>query len=111
MTSILKTDDESDENNDEQREIEKVTLKTPNLIKHISTESKANELENKKSAEEEEAGLVKRLEASSKEMIKGSLILNYFKASKRSFSLIFLILSFLLAQMCASGADIFVSHW
>lgn len=59
----------------------------------------------------EESVLLKELESSSKGMVKGSLLLNYFKYANQPFTLIFLFASFLLAQTLASLADVWVSFW
>lgn len=59
----------------------------------------------------EEDELLKKLEASSRGKIKGSLIVNYLKSSNRPCTLVFLVISFLLSQILASAADIWVSYW
>lgn len=60
---------------------------------------------------EEEKELLKELEASSKGKVKGSLFVNYFKSAKRPCTMIFLLASFLLTQILASVADIWISYW
>lgn len=110
LTSILKTTEEDSNEPNIENETQCMASKQTESIannKNTSTESKANESE----AEGEKNELIKKLEDSSKGTIKGSLIVNYFKASKRPFSLLFLMLSFLLTQILAGSADIFVSYW
>lgn len=114
MASILKTNDNSNEKNVDETEVGNETFKTFESFmddKNISTETKPFEPLKHKDDAQEDTEFIQKLEASSKGMIKGSLIVNYFKMSKRPFCLVFLILSFLLAQILASGADIFVSSW
>lgn len=108
LTSMLKLNDDS---NEEESEIEKMASESTIHNNNIPIETKANESLTAKKVDEEETELVQKLEASSKGKIKGFLIVEYFKASKRPFCILFLILSFLLAQILAGGADIFVSHW
>lgn len=60
---------------------------------------------------EEENELVQELEVSSRGKIKGSLILNYFKSSRRPFSICVLMAVFLLVQLFASFSDIWISYW
>lgn len=115
LTTIVKEDEESEEENDEKDE---VVLKL-NKQKSISIEdSKAvSDLQNGKILEgdqkivKEEGGLLKELEASSKGKVKGSLLMKYFKFANRPFALTFLFASFLLAQIFASFADVWVSYW
>lgn len=104
LTSILKRNDESNE----EENVEKSD--TASVNRNTSSESKTNDIDSKDGAAEE-TELLDKLEESSKGKIKGSLILNYFKAAKRPFSLIFLVLSFLLAQILAGGSDIFLARW
>lgn len=113
LASMLKVNDDANEEDVKNSEIEKVTPESINHKNNIPIETKANDNESlkAKTSDEEETELVQRLEASSKGKIKGFLIVEYFKASKRPFCILFLILSFLLAQILAGGADIFVSHW
>lgn len=60
---------------------------------------------------DEEKELLKKLEASSRGKVKGSLLVNYLKSSNQPCTLVLLIVSFLLVQILASLADIFVSYW
>lgn len=60
---------------------------------------------------DEENDLLKQLEASSRGKIKGSLYANYFGAAKQPFGLVFLVFSFLVSQILASVADVWVSYW
>lgn len=59
----------------------------------------------------EENELLRKLEASSRGKIKGPLIINYLKSANRPGPLVFLVISFLLSQILASVADIWVSYW
>lgn len=111
LTSMLKLNDNSNEEDVQNSEIEKMASESTIHNNNIPIETKANESLTAKKVDEEETELVQKLEASSKGKIKGFLIVEYFKASKRPFCILFLILSFLLAQILAGGADIFVSHW
>lgn len=107
LTSTLNRNDKSNE----EGRVEKIGSESiANAIKKISKEPKANGI-NPKESGEEESELLERLEEFSKEKVKGSSLINYFKASKRPFCLIFLALSFLLAQILAGVSDIFVSCW
>lgn len=84
---------------------------TATLENMNSTLSLTNEKKPTEDNKNEENGLLKELEASSKGKVKGSLILNYLNSAQRPFTLVFLIISFLLAQVLASLADIWVSYW
>lgn len=86
--------------------IKKMSNSTASLNSEKSV-SKDNVKENL----EEENGLLKELEATSKGTVKGSLIANYFKSAKRPFTLVFLAVSFILSQLLASAADIWVAYW
>ncbi|XP_055317503.1 probable multidrug resistance-associated protein lethal(2)03659 isoform X2 [Sitodiplosis mosellana] len=112
LASLLKTNEEE---NIKKCEIKKLSLKKSEIImdnsKNIPPQSIANESLQQKGVVEEETELLEKLEASSKGQIKGSLIVNYFKASKRPFCLLYLMLSFVLVQILAGSADVFVSRW
>lgn len=75
-----------------------------------SEKGHAVESQNQPSSDEEKQ-LLKELEASSKGKVKGSLILKYLKSSNKPFTMVLLVISFLLVQILASVADIFVSYW
>lgn len=60
---------------------------------------------------DEENMLLQRLEETSKGKIKGSLLANYLKSAQRPILLAFLLSSFFLTQILASGADMFVPYW
>lgn len=60
---------------------------------------------------DEGSDLMGELEASSKETVKGSLLLNYFKCANRPCMLVFLFGSIILSQTLASVADIWVAYW
>lgn len=64
-----------------------------------------------KDSSKEEIGLLKELEGSSKGKVKGSLLFHYFKSANRTWTLVFIIVAFLLAQIFASVADVWVSFW
>lgn len=107
---LARTLEINDKSNEEEN-VEKIASESiANAIKKIATEPKANGISPKESGEEE-SGLLEKLEEFSKGKVKGSSLINYFKASKRPFGLIFLVLSFLLAQILAGASDIFVSRW
>lgn len=65
----------------------------------------------KESPANEQKTLLKELEASSKGKVRGSLIVNYFKSTQRTYTLVVLIVAFLISQGLASFADIWVSVW
>lgn len=111
LTSMLKVNEDSNEEDVKNSEIKKVETQWTKNENNITIETKSNESLKVKIVDEEETELVQKLEASSKGKIKGFLIVEYFKASNRPFCILFLILSFLLAQILAGAADIFVSHW
>lgn len=111
-----------EENNDEEECIEGDDTKksmqkssTPSLKKLVDSTTSLNGEKGQSNGNhikpDEEKGLLKELEASSKGMVKGSLILNYFKSAKRPFTAAFVVLSFLFTQLLANTADIFVSYW
>lgn len=75
-----------------------------------STTSLHSEKENKLDPEEDK-GLLKKLEDSSKGKVKGSLYLNYFKSANRPFTFVFLVVTLLLSQILASLIDIWVAFW
>lgn len=79
-----------------------------------SIEEKNNEknLSNEKeNLADEQNALLNQLEASSKGKVKGSLIINYFKSARKPLTMVFIVVTFLLAQTLASLADIWVSYW
>lgn len=76
-----------------------------------STMSLNNEKNLTEDSKDEEKELLKQLEASSKGKVKGSLILNYLKSARQPCTMVFLLISFLLAQVLASLADIWVAYW
>lgn len=77
----------------------------------VSVRSVKGETEASEKTQHEESELLQQLEASSKGKIKGSLLAHYLKSANRPFMLCFLIIAFLLSQILASSADIFVSYW
>lgn len=72
---------------------------------------KSSSKDNQKENPQEENELLKELEASSKGKVKGSLFVNYFKSADRPYTLVFLIVSFILSQTLASVADIWIAYW
>lgn len=52
-----------------------------------------------------------QMEASSKGTVKGSILVNYFKAGAHWPILLILLLSFLVVQFLASATDYWVSVW
>lgn len=89
-----------------------LSLKTrfdPSKSENVDKESSfQSENQNKSS---EETGLVKELESSSKEKVKGSLLWNYFKYANQPCTLTFLAAGILLTQILESSADVWVSYW
>lgn len=115
LACVLKTDDDANEEKSKEKcEIRKLSLKTTEInidkSKIISSISNANGLLRQNKEVEEETELLDKLEASSKGKIKGPF-LHYFNASKRPFCLVFIVLAFVLAQILAGSADVFVSRW
>lgn len=82
-------------------------LKTSSLILN----KKHDELEVIQKNNTEESGVLKELEASSKGKVKGSLLFNYFKSTKQPCMLVIMVSTFILAQVLASIADVWVSYW
>lgn len=60
---------------------------------------------------ENENNNVAEMEASSKGKVKGSVALNYYKAGAHWSVVCVMLLSFLVVQLLASAADIWVSVW
>lgn len=108
FASILTKPDLTD--NKRSNEVNKTeTIKSPK-----SDEAEVSLLENgthSKTVEETKEMVPQELESSSKGKIKGSLLLNYFKAANQPILLGILIVLFLLAQILASAADIWVADW
>lgn len=77
----------------------------------MSSKRETAQTEGNGNQSEEEKELLKELEASSKGKVRGSLVINYLKSSKKPWTLVFLVTSFLLAQILASAADVWVSYW
>lgn len=87
------------------------TTTLQNMNSTVSLSSEKSRTEEQRNQAEEERELLKELEASSKGIVKGSLVSNYLKSAKRPFTLVFLVVSFLMSQILASVADIWVSYW
>lgn len=109
---LNKAEEEPEEDHNEDDGMTKVprpssttTLQNMNSTTSLSSEKSRTE------APDEEAELLKELEASSKGTVKGSLIIKYLKSPKRPFTLAFLVFSVLMSQILASVADIWVSYW
>lgn len=117
IASILnKSEENLEETNNEGDGMQKNAQNSSNSLKSIgkSIEEKNNEknlTKDKDDVADEQNVLLKELEASSKGKVKGSLILNYLNSAKRPFSLVFIVIAFLLAQTLASFTDIWVSYW
>lgn len=77
----------------------------------LSTYVAINTVELSEKKIEDDNALLHQLEETSKEKINGSLLGNYLKSAERPFMLAFLLSSFLLTQILASGADVFVPYW
>lgn len=114
ITSILNRNEENQEKNPDDDGMIENTQNSSNSLKSIekSVDETNNDKNNEKeSAANEQNALLKELEASSKGKVEGSLILNYLRSAKRPFTLAFIIVTLLLAQLLASSADIWVSYW
>lgn len=80
------------------------------LVNSMSSKVSLNSDKNQTSIRnDEEKQLLNNLETS--QNIKGSLIINYLKSSNKPFTLVFLVISFLLVQALASFVDVYVSYW
>ncbi|XP_031635983.1 multidrug resistance-associated protein 4-like [Contarinia nasturtii] len=117
FTSILnKTEENGDDKSIENDDIANIPRQNSTVTLENSLAAKTC-LNNEKTPEEhrnqadEEKELLNALEASSKGKVKGSLAINYLKSAKKPFTLVFLVISFLLSQILASVADIWVSYW
>lgn len=100
---------------DSKGSIRRNSISFSKLRKSFSVVSSANEkipeeIKESQTPSEDEGKLLSR-ESEAKGKIEGSLLLHYLKSSNRPFSLVFLIASFLLVQILASAADIWVSYW
>lgn len=104
------------ENVENQSETSKVP-KTNKLHQENKTFSKINQEKGKNNLETtpkipaDSSNFPKKLEASSKGTVNGSLLVNYFKATNRPFALVFLLVAFPLTQILLSLADIWVGYW
>lgn len=86
----------------------------PSVSSEVALDSQSVEQNNAETSHQvskNEGETMKELEASSKGKVKGSLLLNYFKSANRPCVLVFLFATFLLAQILASSADMWVSYW
>lgn len=101
-TIKIKDTDQSNENPSSME-----ILKASSLISN----KKHDELEVNQRNNTEESGMLKELEASSKGKVKGSLLFNYFKSTKQPCMLVIMVSTFILAQVLASIADVWVSYW
>lgn len=116
FTSILnKTDADENEESIENDDVAKIprpnstaTLENNVASKMCSNNEKTHE---KRNLPDEEKELLNALESSSKGKVKGSMVVNYLSSAKKPFTLVFLIISFVLSQILASVADIWVSYW
>lgn len=98
-------------------EIENILKNSSNSLKNIDIpiviigNDQKSLTTDKESPANEQKTLLKELEASSKGKVRGSLIVNYFKSTQRTYTLVVLIVAFLISQGLASFADIWVSVW
>lgn len=117
IASIINDSKENlDEDCNEDNETTKNAKNSSNSLKKIDTSvtlinNEKNQSKDPENVPEEQKELLKELEASSKGKVKGPLILNYLKSAERPFTLVLLLVTFLLAQTLASVADIWVSYW
>lgn len=81
--------------------------KATEVINHENIPSK---VDNKDDSDEKNQ-LLKELEATSKGKVKESVLWSYLMAARQPFMLIFLVISILLTQICASLVDIWISYW
>lgn len=88
-----------------------IPTKESKIVSKMSVNAGSYQREENPKQPDEEKELLKELEASSEGKIKGSLVLMYLKSSNKPCTLVFLIISFLLAQILASLADIWVAYW
>lgn len=100
---------------DSKASIRRNSLSFSKLKRSFSVVSSVNEkiseeIKESQTPPEDEGKLLSR-ESDAKGKIEGSLLLHYLKSSNRPFLLVFLIASFLLVQILASAADIWVSYW
>lgn len=114
ITSILNRNEENEETNPEDDGMKEKTESSSNSLQNIEKsvdETSSDKNNEKESVANEENALLKELEASSRGTVKGSLLLNYLRSARRPFTLAFIIVTLLLAQLLASSADIWVSYW
>lgn len=118
LTELMEKNEQDDEENSSSDLEDPIKLDEENVDSMKTSKNSnipGNEVtENSKDLEynpKEESNFLKELESSSKGKVKGSLLLSYFKFAKRPCTLVFLIVSFMLAQALASCADVWVSFW
>lgn len=115
LTNVLENDEDNEETNctdaiDEAIKSDEENMNSmENAENSLVSENKDSKDDRNNSKEENEVS--KELESSSKGKVKGSLLLNYCKSANRSYTLVFVIASFLMAQAFASIADVWVSFW
>lgn len=109
FASILSaTDDNQGANSSENKSIV-ADRRNSARLSSIASDKDTDEIDDGKN--DEKNVFLQKLEKTSKDKIKGSLLINYLKSAERPFMLVFLILSFLLTQILASGADMFFPYW
>lgn len=118
IASILNKFEENfeEEENIEDVGIENLSKKSSNSLNSLDipviSNAKRNSLiKDQNHITNEQKSLLKELEASSKGRVEGSLIVNYLKSAQKPYTLLFLIVTFLLSQSLASFADISISIW
>lgn len=104
---------ENVENQSETSKVPKITkFHQENMtFSKINQEKGENNLETTPKIPEDLSNFPKELEASSKGIVNGSLLFNYFKAANRPFSLVFLFIAFPLTQILLSMIDVWVGYW
>lgn len=117
FASILSETDENEEQTDTKRlrnkNIENVRSNSisPSKGSTVSITSMPSKRNVAEMSEVETAQKSIKLEERTKRNFKGTLLINYLKSAKHPFVLAFLVLSFVLTQILASGADMFVPYW
>lgn len=77
----------------------------------ISLNKNVNGVDENPKNSKEEGALMKELEVSSKKTIKGSLLSKYLESSNVPCTLALLCTLFLITQIIANTADVWVSYW
>lgn len=113
FASILTKTDDSEKSETESTDIIRSHSEASSRTSLASFKSLENLKNDKKANEEskEDGELLQHLEEVPVKKVEGSLLVKYLLSAKRPFLLLFVIISFILAQLLASSADIYVSYW